>query len=289
MNQVINQPEIAEARGKLETDLDELVQLRPLPAIALRIMKSCRDQQANVRELVQLVECDATISSRILSVVNSSLYGFSRDISSINQAVVVLGFKSLSELAVTVASEKVFADGEVAVQPRLQLYEHSLACAALARLLSGQPGLEADSGSAFLAGMLHDVGKLILFDIAPNSYSQLQSNRSQSCTVELEQQAFGIGHTSLGAKFAEAWDLPPQINTAITDHHQPINESSHALLRITSLANELAKIWGIGQTADATQCETTTRWLSSSEEKTLEELQAAASLQFKELKSLLVN
>jgi putative nucleotidyltransferase with HDIG domain len=289
VNQVINQSEIAAARVKLETQLDELIQLRPLPAIALRIMKSCREEQTNVRDLVKLVECDATISSHILSVVNSSLYGYSRDISSINQAVVVLGFKSLSDLAVSIASEKVFSEGELAIQPRLRLYEHSLACAAIARLLADRPELETDSGAAFLAGMLHDVGKLVLFDVAPDFYSQIQSSCPKTCTIELEQQAFGIDHTSLGAKFAAAWGLPLQINRAIANHHQAVDESSESLLRITALANQLAKIWGIGQTEDPSQCETTAQWLGSTDPETLEELRAAAGQQFLDLKSLLAN
>jgi putative nucleotidyltransferase with HDIG domain len=274
------------ARQKLATQLEELIQLRPLPATALQIMKACRNEELNVQELIQLVECDAAISSRVLSMVNGSMFGYSREISSIDQAVVVLGFKSLSQMAVSIASQKVFSEGELAVAARTQLYGHSLGCAAVARILANRFGLQSDSGAAFLAGMLHDVGKLVFLDVAPNVYVDMQ-NQPDSRLVEQEQQAFGIDHATVGEKFGELWGLPSAINQAIATHHCKMDETTLPLSRITSLANELAKNWGVGQRECQTECETTLAWMSEQRAESLEDYQAEAARNFHDLKTLL--
>ncbi len=287
MNQIHFESELAFARTKLDTELDELIQLRPLPAIAMQIMNSCQEPQISVRELVKLVECDAAISSKILSVVNSSMYGYSRDVSSINQAVVVLGFRSLSQLAISIASEKVFSDGETAAQPRLNLYEHSLGCATIARLLAGQANGAADSGSAFLAGMLHDVGKLVFFDVAPEFYANLQTDHPVN-PIECEQAAFGIDHPAVGIKFGQSWGLPYEISNVIANHHC-VGESLDPILKITCLANELAKSWGVGQSQQDTQCETALSWLTQTGPELVDELQSQADDQYGELRSLMAS
>jgi putative nucleotidyltransferase with HDIG domain len=274
------------AKHKLATELDELIQLRPLSSTALQIMRACQDQDLDVQDLIQMVECDAAISARVLSMVNSSMYGYSREIASIDQAVVVLGFKSLSQLAVSIASEKVFSEGELAVDARTRLYDHSIGCAAVARILANRCGLQSESGTAFLAGMLHDVGKLVFFDIAPINYAEVY-HQPDSCLVEQEQNMFGIDHTSVGERFGEHWGLPTQINQAIAQHHTPIDETTDPILRITALANELAKTWGIGQEACPTECEMTLHWIDQQSPEALEEYRGEASRSFSELKSLL--
>jgi putative nucleotidyltransferase with HDIG domain len=280
--------ELATAKVKLHTQLDELVQLRPLPATAMQIMKACREQKTNVHDVVQLVECDAAISTRILSVVNSSVYGYSRDVTSINQAVVVLGFNNLSQLAVTIASEQVFSEGDTAVQPRMELYEHSLGCASTARLISKHMETAVDPGSAFLAGMLHDIGKLVLFDIAPNFYSTLQSKHQPDAPLDQENVAFGLNHADIGAKFGAIWELPHEINSAIANHHN-LEQKCEPLLEVTAISNELAKHWGIGQVQLETECMRTRTWIADLSEEQCEEFQVQATEQFGELKSLLMS
>jgi putative nucleotidyltransferase with HDIG domain len=289
VNAVFIKSEIAEARNRLDTQLDDLVNLRPLPEIASRIMTACRQEGTDVRALVQLVECDPVISSRVLSVVNSSLFGYSREVSSINQAVVVLGLNKLSQLAVSVASESVFNSGDAAGEGRRKLYEHSLGCAAVSRLLASISGCEAEAGEAFLAGMLHDVGKLVLFDVAPHGYSELQANESEMSSVELERQTFGIDHSELGAKIAENWGLPFQINGAIANHHCEIESSTDSLSQLTSLSNDLARTWGIGQEQRSCRSHKMPQWLVECDPAAMEELRAQALDQFKVLKALLTS
>lgn len=285
MNETAN-AELDIAKVRISTQLDDLIQLRPLPATALQIMKACRNEELNVQDLIQLVECDPAISTRVLSMVNSSMYGYSREIASIDQAVVVLGFKSLSQLAVSIAAEKVFSEGDVAVDARSTLFDHSLGCAAVARLLAKHSGLQSDSGAAFLAGMLHDVGKLVFFDVAPNAYLDMHE-LPHANLLEREQDAFGINHTAIGKKFGEHWGLPATINEAIAGHHQKVDETSEPILWITSLANELARHWGIGQKQQLTQSQAALDWINEQSQETLDTYRGDASQHFADIKTLL--
>ena len=118
--------ELTTAREKLAGDLKEILDLRPMPGMVVRINQACQNQQANLQTIIELIQCEPTIVSRILSIVNSPIYGCSREINSLNQAVVVLGFKRLSQLAASIASKQVFEQGEESKAARLTIYEHCL-------------------------------------------------------------------------------------------------------------------------------------------------------------------
>lgn len=283
------QAELENAKQRLESQLGELIQLRPLPATAVQIMKACRNEELNVQELIQLVECDPIIASRVLSMVNSSMYGYSREIASIDQAVVVLGFKSLSQLTVSIAAEKVFSDGEIAMKARNKLFDHSLGCASVARVLANHCELPTESGAAFLAGMLHDVGKLVFLDVAPNAYVELQ-NTKETELFQLEQEVFGIDHRAIGERFGELWGLPATIVQAIGQHHDSLNDTSSPISWMTALANALTKIWGIGQPSpSSSRNEDAIAWLEEQSTETVNAYAAEANQVFSDMKSLLSN
>lgn len=289
VNHVAVSSELNAGKVKLRDQLDDLFQLRPIPAVAMKIMKASRENDVKVRDLVQIIECDSTISARILSVVNSSIYGHSREVVSMNQAVVVMGFKNLSELAISIASEKVFSSGDAASEFRKKLYEHALGVAAVARLLASRAEFNADAGSAFLAGMLHDVGKLVLLDVALDVYPDLQAGQCGTALIKLEQAVFDMDHTEIGGKFGNKWGLPAAISSAISNHHSCEESSSDSLTRVVRVANEFAKKMGIGQAEKTIDCSETQSWVDTCAEQELEQLQEQALEQFSILRSLLTS
>jgi HD-like signal output (HDOD) protein len=281
-----NNQEMQLACSRLKRDLDELVNLRPMPNVALRLLAACREAQPNIKEIVELIECDPVIAVRVLAIANSALYGYSRQIGTLSQAVVVLGFKNLSLLAVMLSTGEVYKQGEVARKPRRELYEHSLACATVARLLSPMDAT-IDSGAAFLAGMLHDVGKLILIDLAPNSYAELKAEMQATSSVLVEDQHFGMDHTAIGRFYGEHWGLPYNINQAIAEHHLPMDQIDQSLSTITRMANLLTKKWGLGQEGEAeSETDYVPDWLSSVDEAMIDRTREAAATQFELIKSL---
>lgn len=288
--------ELELARQKLAGDLTDVLKLRPMPALALRITEACQDQQADLRSIIELIQCEPNVSAKILSVVNSPIYGYSREINSLDQSVVVLGFKKLSELAVSIASKQVFENeasadetGPNTQSARMELYEHCLGAATLSRVLAQQPASAVDAGAAFLACMLHDVGKLFLLDLAPNSYSQIYPPDEQTSSVKQELEMFGKTHAELGMHFAIVSGLPSAIHDAIEHHHDSGSPDRSELAAITDLANSLSKAWGIGIANPQPPNEVAQQWMTSVQEETVESIRETASEQFRVLHSLFMS
>jgi HD-like signal output (HDOD) protein len=121
-----------------------------------------------------------------------------------------------------------------------------LGCATIAKLLAEYiPNLSADD--AFLIGVLHDIGKLLLLDVAPKQYGELLNSSQGASVVAQEEFWFGMDHAEIGLQSAVSWKLPKEIQVGIGYHHCPHSASSHTeLAALTHIANQLAKNWNIG-------------------------------------------
>ena len=223
--------------------LDDLMELRPFPAAASRIMSECERADVTANDIADIIRYDPALSMRILQVANSPLYGFSNQIRSVKHAAVVLGLRTVKDVAVSLAVGEVFNKGSAAsVTLRRRLWSHSLACGCFAGILATRTEM-CDSDEAFLAGILHDVGKLFLFDHLPDNCSGVFDENTRAC-VETEREIFGIDHASIGRRSGEHWGLPEDISEAIGFHHQPTAADFAAeLVTTVAAANELAHVW----------------------------------------------
>ncbi len=229
--------------------LEAMPELKTFPAVASRLLTACEDENVNARDLVEIIRCDPNLSLQLLRVANSAAYGFGGQIKSLEHAAVVLGFRSVKNIAVSVAAAGVFADGETASRERQILWKHSLAAAVIARRLA-ELIPSVDPEEAFIAGMVHDVGKLVFFDLAADQYPYDPNNLESIPTVADEAEAFGIDHGKVGNRCGVEWGLPEEINEAITFHHSPdSSEWAPDLVAVVYAANRLAKAWGIGSQA----------------------------------------
>lgn len=288
MNPMINTAEIELAKRKLQEDPRALIDLQPLPAVAMKVNQACRDTNVDLRELARLVESDPAFAVEILSVVNSSLYGHARQILSIHQAIVVLGRRSLVQHALSIAAKTMFTGvGDVACAKQ-SLFEHSLAVASVAVTLVRQGDSKVDLGTVFLAGIFHDIGKVVLLDVAPCAYSNFMKTPTlKVSSIEFEQNLFGIDHTILGRYFAESWKLAGPIQQAITGHHLPKGEGIVSpISESICLANQLVKAWGIGQTELGSISEYAVQWLNNCDEETQQAIRTNGTENYEECKAL---
>ena len=243
----------APARTLILDRLNEVSDLRPFPAAATRLVSACQSAETSSKHLAEIIQCDAALATRLLRLANSSMYGCSSQIRTIDHAVVVLGYRAVRNLALSVAGATVFAHGTEAQNEQERLWEHSLGCAAVARLLARHvPGMLPDE--AFLAGIFHDVGKLVFYDLACDEYTALTEQmayepNSAAVVTEVahEMQAFGATHTQLGQSCGENWGLTDEINHAIGFHHDPEDTPEYfELVALTHAADCLSKAWQIG-------------------------------------------
>lgn len=230
-------------------------QLPPFPVTATQLVTEINQEQVEVPKVTQLIECDAVISSKVLALANSPIYCPSRPITTINHAVVILGFRSVAKLVLTVATSSVFADKSTpCIGARLQTLRESLAIATTARVLADQAGT-VDADEAFLAGVMHDVGKLVFFNAIGEEYAELIARHPHGDSTSEEQERFGVTHPELGKTCGSNWGVPHNINVAINNHHQGLDAVDDELSATIIQADYVARRWQLGFDSRSTAVE----------------------------------
>ncbi len=230
----------------IEDRLSKSAEVRPFPAAVTRLTSACQDPNANGRTFEAIIECDPALSAKILRLANSPLFCPSGAVKSIPHAVSLLGLRKLKSVAMSVAGASMFSGGDGALAQRNKLWNHSIGCAVVARTLADRAsGIDKDE--AFLAGVFHDVGKLLFYDMIPDEYSEVDTSFAGHQLVEEERFLFGVTHEEIGLQSATSWELPSEICTAIRWHHNPDNADEYPqYAHVINAADGLARVWCIG-------------------------------------------
>ncbi len=202
-------------------DLSVVERLPALPVVLLDLMRSLEKESISAAQLAAKIGQDIPLSLRVLKVVNSPFYGLPRQIGSLAEAVMVLGagtVKSLVTAALFMNRLPLQPCG--GFDPKLT-WEHGLVCALCARSLASKLGLDADM--AFTAGLLHDIGQIVLYTHVPDGFAAVWTCRRELGTglVQAEQAVFGMDHAQVGARMMARWRLPATIEVAVARHHAP--------------------------------------------------------------------
>lgn len=196
-----------------------------LPAIPQRVRElvaALQGGDTTSQDIAELIEKDTALSTRVLRIANSPFFGMTRKVASIRQAVVLLGVKQLSHVALSAG-----IDGELAKRASGFPYErfsaHSLAAAFLSRTIAHHRGVP-NADETFVAGMVHDVGEVILAISLPQQWLQAAANppADLAAALALEEDLFGVTHVEAGAILLGKWNLPDLPIQATAEHHQPI-------------------------------------------------------------------
>ncbi len=210
--------------------------LPTIPAVLTKILQLVEAESARASELVGVVEHDQVLTAKILRLANSAFFGQSRKVATIPRAVVLLGFSTVRNLALGVKVWDVLAAGLAKARVE-ELWRHSVEVAVAAKLLVGR--LRAgDPDEAFTAGLLHDVGRIVLASKHRDSYWNALGGGSEAEPIEaIERATFGVDHAEVGGWLLEAWGLPPMIVEAARTHHSV--DSRAGVPGVLSVANRL--------------------------------------------------
>ena len=201
--------------------LDELVaeigELRPLPAVAVRILQIAGEDRLSAPELATAIASDQALTAKILRLANSAYYGFPRRITTVRDAVVLLGFRTIRSTALASSVMDTLRGANDLDQERF--WHYSVTVGALAELLAKARRQHLDE--AFTAGVLHNVGRLALDQHRPGALAAAREMAStEGITVaRAEQTILGFTDSELGAGLAAHWSFPPALRDAIA-HHQ---------------------------------------------------------------------
>ena len=232
----------------LEKILDGAKDLAALPQVVMRVLDLTNDPKATAHDLEKIIALDQALAAKILTLANSSYYGLPRRVSTLREAVVFLGFKTLRNLAMTITTFNMFLGrSDTPALARRSLWRHSVDTAQCARVIVGQlpaPTQEAvGADQAYTCGLLHDVGKMALDQSRHALFVAItkiaDTHRVRYSRIEAEVLAFS--HGQIGAALATRWNLPPMLCEAIAFHHTPrAAEMNPKLTATVCLANEVA-------------------------------------------------
>jgi putative nucleotidyltransferase with HDIG domain len=193
-----------------------------MPAILIRLNRMLQDEDVSIDKIGQLIETDQAISSKILKLVNSAFFGFRSCVSSISHALMILGFNTVRNAAISVSLVDAIQIRRSRGFDVTEFWRHSIAVAVAAKYLAKQTRLK-DPDNAFAAGLLHDVGKLVMLQFLPELFDCVWESicREGIPFHEAEQKHLPIDHAVIGAHIGRTWQFPPALVEAIAYHHKP--------------------------------------------------------------------
>ncbi len=219
--------------------------LPSLPQVLVNLLDASHSQTASFQELAQIVNQDSAITTRVIALANSSYYKRGNEINSVERAILVLGTDTLRTIAITASIQQFYSKFNIQDAEFLKrFWLHSLASAQIAKalaLLTSYP----QPDEAYLAGMLHNVGELVLSVNFGEQYLSIKHpGATKAEVIDDEETLCGIHHAALGAQLTRQWQLNPEVSEAIEFHHSPINDIVDAqhLIKLIYIAGRLAEL-----------------------------------------------
>ncbi|MCD8139417.1 MAG: HDOD domain-containing protein [Planctomycetaceae bacterium] len=239
---------------RLRATIELVTDLPTLPVVVARITNQIANPSTNAADIGRLIERDQALTSKVLRLVNSAYYGFPKQIKSIQHAVVILGFNKVKTIVITASVFGAFkADHGSGIDLR-RFWQHSLGVAIASKVAAEQIGVGHVAEDAFIGGLLHDIGKVVMDQYQPNIYGPIvkYANDKGILLLEAEKEVMGLDHTTVGQWVLERWRLPASIVNMVGDHHSPNTTTERReLVTAIHLGDIFARALGIGSGGDS--------------------------------------
>ena len=229
----------SEIEAKLLSAVDKMP---AFPSSVQKILELSGDINCPPKDLVVVIEKDPVMTMKILKVINSAYYSLPNKINSVAQSVVFLGINTVKNLALAIAAVGVLSIRDPKNFDIGKYLVHSLSTACIARQLCMLVKGDLEPGDAYIAGLLHDFGKVVLAQHMSEEYDQIMTMVQQGdCSLdEAEREVLGIDHALVGAMLTRRWSFPYELSECIADHHNPDAEPT-LLLDCVRVANQISR------------------------------------------------
>lgn len=233
--------------------LDEILNMAkhapPFPKVTQRVMEMIENPAVKAQDLAEVIQFDEAITANVLKICNAAYFGLSRKVSSLDEALVVIGHDILKDIIITSSSARFFK-GKVGEGYQLEegeLWKHSVAVSIMSKQLAKHVK-EVDPGTAFTCGLLHDIGKRFLSTFVADEFKKILEKvaKEKASLVEAEKEYLGTTHAELGGMILEQWGFAPEMQEAVKLHHDPEALRKGPLTALTALSNVLVVSMGIG-------------------------------------------
>lgn len=227
--------------------IEKTVELPAMPTIANKVLEQVNHPDASVPKIAQMIQADQVITANILRMSNSSFYGLKRQVTSLQQAIMILGLREVKNLVIAFATRSMFKRFDALEQ---EMWRHSIACGLASQSIAQKVSLEMRE-LAFIAGQLHDLGKVIMNNHDRKRYADVDLRRKDEPIIDVEQSVFGFTHTDVGGLLMQRWDMPEPLETTASYHHDialasSLAEAQAPLVACIVLGDAICHRFGIG-------------------------------------------
>lgn len=232
--------------------LDDYIQqvktLPPAPRIVVDLLALLLDDNAPADRVVELISFDTGLTTKVLQRCNSAAYGLTRRVNTVDEAVAHIGFDEIFRIVMSVVGNRTLNTPQIGygIGPG-ELWQHSAVSAIAAQVIAHQVG--ENENLAFTAGLLHDIGKLVLGAALEQSYAAVlkEIGRSNRSFLEAEKALLGVDHAEVGGRLLSRWNFPEDLVQAVAHHHEPGQAASHTrLAACANLGDLLTHFLGFG-------------------------------------------
>jgi len=231
-----------------------VLSLPTLPTVVAKVVQMVQDPRTSAQDLARIIATDQVLTAKVLKLANSSYYGFPRKIGTINLAVVLLGYETVRDLVLSVSVIEKFSQPEGDLWFDYSLFwEHSMATGIACRLFAQKLHYHI-VGEAFVAGLIHDIGKLVLNNYMKKEFRNIlrKANTENLLFYEAEEKVLGVSHGRIGAWMVERWNLPKTIVEALAYHHHPSEAlRGRQLCHLVHFCDALVRRGGYGHSGDS--------------------------------------
>jgi putative nucleotidyltransferase with HDIG domain len=203
--------------------VQSIIQLPALPTVAMEIVDLVDNPKTSASRLGKLISTDQALTAKVLKIANSPFYGFPRKISTIDFAIIVLGYDALKEIVISISLVSSLQKRTEGSFDAKAFWDHAITTGVLARRLARDLGYRV-SGEVFVGGLLHDMGISIIHRYFKSEYRRIEEILADTdlTGLEAEESVLGVTHADIGAWLAERWNLPGHLVEAIRLHHTPV-------------------------------------------------------------------
>lgn len=230
--------------------IDRLKSLPPAPTVLMELLQQFKDEDRDVDRIVALITHDPALAAQVLKLCNSAAFAADHPVDDMFEAISRVGFYEIYRLVAAVVGARAVAMGGKSKTVDLsQFWRHSVLVAVAAETIAAR--YDDGGGVAFTAGLLHDIGKVVLAAVEENAYAEVIASAGASGLALLgaEMGCFGVNHAAIGGRLLTRWRLPETLAAAVEHHHTPARaKGSERIAAYTNIANELAHVIRLGRT-----------------------------------------